>query len=61
MISPDFKNLEMEIDEGIALLYLNRPHKNNAITPGMFDELNGASSFFQGCTEADVLIISGRG
>jgi enoyl-CoA hydratase len=40
----EYKNIRLELEDGIATIYLNRPKALNALSPELIDELNKALS-----------------
>lgn len=51
-------DLELELDEGLAVITINRPHARNAIAPATMDELDKALDAAAG---ARALVITGAG
>ncbi|WP_327692821.1 enoyl-CoA hydratase/isomerase family protein [Streptomyces sp. NBC_00459] len=51
-------DLELELDEGLAVITINRPHSRNAIAPATMDELDEALDAAAG---ARALVITGAG
>jgi enoyl-CoA hydratase/carnithine racemase len=51
-------DLELELDEGLAVITINRPHARNAIAPATMDELDQALDAAAG---ARALVITGAG
>ncbi len=51
-------DLELELDEGLAVITINRPHARNAIAPSTMDELDKALDAAAG---ARALVITGAG
>ncbi|WP_405813229.1 enoyl-CoA hydratase/isomerase family protein [Streptomyces sp. NBC_01390] len=51
-------DLELELDEGLAVITINRPHARNAIAPATMDELDQALDAVAG---ARALVITGAG
>ncbi|MGH8773082.1 MAG: enoyl-CoA hydratase/isomerase family protein, partial [Burkholderiales bacterium] len=57
-----YENILLEGKEpGIFLLTINRPKSLNALSPAVFDELEGAFSALSEDTQARVLLITGAG
>lgn len=56
-----YETLDLEIDNGVARLTLNRPSKLNAINETMMHELNDAFSKLDDNTAARVVVLSGAG
>ncbi|MFE7741217.1 enoyl-CoA hydratase/isomerase family protein [Nocardia sp. NPDC057455] len=50
--------VELELDAGLAVVTINRPHARNAIAPGTMDELEKA---IDAASEAGALVITGAG
>lgn len=62
MTCPKFDNLELRIDEdGIAVLYLQRPDKLNAFTSDMVREFLAALDFTDAEDHVRALVVTGRG
>jgi enoyl-CoA hydratase len=51
-------DLELELDEGLAVITINRPHARNAIAPTTMDELDQA---LDAAANARALVITGAG
>lgn len=56
-----YRQIEYEVSEGIASIYLNRPEKKNAYTPAMGMEIVAAMEAAIADGEVRVIILSGRG
>ncbi|MBT8766731.1 crotonase/enoyl-CoA hydratase family protein [Metapseudomonas boanensis] len=62
MTCPKFDNLELTLDEdGIAVLYLNRPDKLNAFTSEMVREFLAALDYTDAEDSVRALVVTGRG
>jgi len=57
----DYKNILLEQRDNIAILSLNRPHKLNAFTFSMMEEIISALDALDGDDSVDALIITGKG
>jgi trans-feruloyl-CoA hydratase/vanillin synthase len=57
----EIQNIDVEIDEGIAWVTLNRPHKRNAMSPALNDEMVQALDMVEVCVDAGVLVLTGAG
>ncbi|WP_105968004.1 enoyl-CoA hydratase/isomerase family protein [Streptomyces geranii] len=51
-------DLELELDDGLAVITINRPHARNAIAPATMDELDKA---LDAAADARALVITGAG
>jgi enoyl-CoA hydratase len=56
-----FENVLYEVKDGILYLTLNRPEKNNALTPEMWNDIKNAAEEAWADNEVQVVIISGAG
>ena len=56
-----YDTLELNIDNGIANVLLNRPEKHNAINLDMFRELGEVGEFLSSNEDVRVVILSGNG
>lgn len=56
-----FKNIKLEIVDGIAEILLNRPGRDNAINVGMVDDLREAFTRIEDDNLADRVVIRGAG
>ena len=56
-----FKNIEIEKDEKLGKILLNRPHRLNAITSEMIEEINDALDIFEKDNECGAILITGAG
>ena len=56
-----YDTLELNIDNGIANVLLNRPQKHNAINLDMFRELGEVGEFLSSNEDVRVVILSGNG
>ena len=50
--------VDLEFDDGLAVITIDRPHARNAISLDTMDQLNGA---LDAVAEARVLVIKGAG
>ena len=57
----EYKNIELIREEGIAIIYLNRPQVLNALSEGMKQELVRALKETEDDDNVRVLILTGRG
>ncbi|MBD1552588.1 gamma-carboxygeranoyl-CoA hydratase [Pseudomonas typographi] len=57
----DFETLQLEMDNGIATLWLNRPDKHNAFNAEMIRELIQVLTAVAGDKSVRVLLLRGRG
>jgi enoyl-CoA hydratase/carnithine racemase len=55
------KTITIEVDNGIATMYLDRPEKLNAMNPTMFEELGVAADYIRDDSAVKVAIVTGRG
>lgn len=56
-----YRHLEVERDGHIAMLWLDRPEKLNAMSADMWDDIPAAMADFCGDEEVRVVILAGRG
>ncbi len=56
-----FNTIKVEVNDGIAVVTLNRPGKLNAVTPEMEGELEGALNYCAGSDDIGVVILTGAG
>ncbi|MEQ5837298.1 crotonase/enoyl-CoA hydratase family protein [Marinobacter sp. NFXS9] len=61
MSSPAFKTLDLSIEDGIAVLYLNRPDQLNAFTSQMVREFLAALDYTDAEDRIKAVIVSGHG
>jgi len=61
MKPPEMKTITIEVDNGIATVYLDRPEKLNAMNPTMFEELGVAADYIRDDSAVKVAIVTGRG
>ncbi|OQO92654.1 enoyl-CoA hydratase [Saccharomonospora piscinae] len=52
--------VDVEIDERVATVWLNRPHRLNAVTPELVDDLLGALGAL-GAKDVGAVVLAGRG
>ena len=57
----DFQNILLEQRDNIAVLFLNRPHKLNAFTFSMMEEIISALDFLEADDSVHAVIITGKG
>jgi feruloyl-CoA hydratase/lyase len=57
----DYKNVKVEIRDGIAWVILNRPEKRNAMSPKLHFEMDDALEQLEFDDEAKVIVITGAG
>lgn len=56
-----YQTIRVEVTEGVAWLYLNRPEKKNAMNPTMHKELKQALDLLEENDSVRVLVITGTG
>ena len=61
MTAPQFSTISLDIDDGIATLWLDRPEKMNAFTPQMKYELIAAFDHTDANDDVRAVIVTGRG
>ena len=61
MKPPEMKTITVEVDNGIATVYLDRPEKLNAMNPDMFADLGAAADFIRDEGAVKIAIVTGRG
>ena len=61
MTAPQFSTISLDIDDGIATLWLDRPEKMNAFTPQMKDEIIAAFDHTDANDDVRAVIVTGRG
>ncbi|MAS08673.1 crotonase/enoyl-CoA hydratase family protein [Salinisphaera sp.] len=61
MTAPQFSTIALDIDDGIATLWLDRPEKMNAFTPQMKYELIAAFDHTDANDDVRAVIVTGRG
>jgi 2-(1,2-epoxy-1,2-dihydrophenyl)acetyl-CoA isomerase len=57
----DYEHLRLELDEGVALVTLNRPERLNAINPGLVHELLDVVETTERDDAVKVLVLTGTG
>ena len=57
----DYKNIKVEIRDGIAWVILNRPEKRNAMSPKLHFEMDDALEQLEFDDDAKVIVITGAG
>lgn len=55
------KNVEVELEDGIAWVYFNRPQKRNAMSPALNDEMREVLEALEIDERCKVLVLTGRG
>lgn len=58
---PEFENLTVTVADTIGRLTLDRPHKRNALSVDLLDEIAEAARWFDGHDEIRVVVVSGAG
>jgi enoyl-CoA hydratase/carnithine racemase len=61
MKPPKMKTITVEVDNGIATTYLDRPEKLNAMNPEMFTDLGTAADFIRDDGDVKIAVVTGRG
>lgn len=56
-----YETILYRLADGIAEIRLNRPHRLNAVTQQLYDELNDALSAAESAPEARVVLLTGEG
>jgi trans-feruloyl-CoA hydratase/vanillin synthase len=56
-----WENVAVELDEGIAWVTLNRPHKRNAMSPALNDDMVDVLDHLEGEEAVKVIVITGAG
>lgn len=56
-----FETILFDIDDGVAEIRLNRPHRLNAVTQQLYDELNAALAAAEAERGARVVLLTGEG
>lgn len=56
-----FVELDYEVEDGTAWVFLNRPHRLNAFNLKLYDELRAAVRLADRDPEVDTVVITGRG
>ncbi|MBI2961044.1 MAG: enoyl-CoA hydratase/isomerase family protein, partial [Betaproteobacteria bacterium] len=57
----DYKNVKVEIGNGIAWAMLNRPEKRNAMSPALHFDMDEALARLEYDDEVKVVVVSGTG
>lgn len=57
----DYENIKFEIEDGVAVLTLNRPDKLNSFTQAMHLEVREAITYVQSHKDIRVLVLTGAG
>jgi len=58
---PDWKNVDVKVEEGIAWVTLNRPDKRNCMSPDLNDEMVDVLDWLELNDDAGVLVLTGAG
>jgi len=58
---PELKTLQIEVEDGIGTLTLNRPDAFNAMSPELIEELMTATAWFADRSSIRALIVTGAG
>jgi len=61
MKPPKLETITIEVEDGLAFVYLDRPEKLNAMNETLFSELGTAADFVRDDTSVKVAVITGRG
>jgi len=61
MANYDYKNVKVDIRDGIAWVILNRPEKRNAMSPKLHFEMDDALEQLEFDDDAKVIVITGAG
>ena len=61
MAPPKLETMTIEVDGGLAFVYLDRPEKLNAMNETMFSELGAAADYVRDEESVKVAVITGRG
>ena len=61
MTPPKMETITIEVEGGIAWMYLDRPEKLNAMNPAMFEELGVAADYLRDDDAVKIAVITGRG
>jgi feruloyl-CoA hydratase/lyase len=56
-----FKTVQIDFDDGVAVVTLNRPDKKNAMNPQLHEDMTGALEFLRYDDRARVLVFTGAG
>ncbi len=56
-----YKHIEIETEGNVGWLWLNRPHKMNAFSPDLWEDLPRAVEELSARSEVRVIIVTGRG
>src|SRR5262245_53700372 len=58
---PQYQNMKVEREDGIAWLYFNRPEKRNAMSPGLLADGIDALARLEADDSTRVLVLTGEG
>ena len=61
MKPPEMETISIEVEDGIAWMYFNRPEKLNAMNPTMFEELGPSAEYIRDDPDVKVAVVTGRG
>ncbi|MET0388629.1 MAG: p-hydroxycinnamoyl CoA hydratase/lyase [Polyangiales bacterium] len=59
--SPSWNNVKVEIEAGIAWVYLNRPDKRNAMNPALNADMVDVLEYLEGHDDVAVVVLTGQG
>lgn len=57
----EYLTIELSVENGVALLTLNRPEQHNTMSAGMIEDLGEAFRFCDASDDVRVLVITGKG
>lgn len=60
-IKKDFENVLLTIEDAVARIVLNRPHKKNAMSPDLHDDMHSALDEIERQDGVKVIVITGAG
>ena len=61
MKPPEMETITIEVEDGIAWMYFDRPEKLNAMSPTMFEELRPSAEYIRDDPDVKVAVMTGRG